>query len=303
MSIALLFPGQGSQHDGFLNALPDHAAVRETMIEASDLLGLDVLTLDTEAALDSTVTTQLTLVIAGTAFARFCAAAQIKPAAVAGISVGSYAAAITAESIDLSTALTLVRRRAELMEATFPAGSHGMAVVDGLRVPTLRSLLQETPLTIANYNSESQHVVAGDLKALHLFLQRAAEAGAHTAKLLRMSVASHTSVLLAAAHQLSELATQMPVHKPRIPLYSNRDARPLLTAEAVRDELVFNMAYPVRWHDIVTALGGIDITLFLEAPPGHTLTHLASHILPEIPSLAAEKTRWDVILRSARRSL
>ena len=303
MSIALLFPGQGSQHDGFLNALPDHVAVRETIAEASTLLGLGALTLDTEAALESTVTTQLALVIAGAAFARFCAAEQIKPAAVAGISVGSYSAAIAAESIDLPTALTLVRRRAELMESTFPAGSHGMAVVDGLRLTTLRSLLQETPLPIANYNSESQHVVAGDLKVLQHFLQRATEAGAHTAKLLRMSVASHTSELLAVAHQLSDLARRMPVHPPRIPLYSNRDARPLLTAEAVRDELVFNMAYPVRWHDIVTALGGIGTTLFLEAPPGHTLTHLAAHILPEVPSLAAEKTRWDVILRSARRSL
>jgi malonate decarboxylase epsilon subunit len=302
MNIALIFPGQGAQTPGFLHELSNHLAVQETLAEASELLAQDVLTLDSEAALTSTVSTQIALLVAGAAFARFCQAERVQPTAVAGMSVGAFAAAFVAGSIDLSAAITLVRRRAELMDAAFPAGTHGMLVVDGLRLSSVKPLIEGFDAVIANYNCATQHVLAGRIVDLISLAERAVDAGAHTTKLLRMSVASHTPELLPAAHQLLEFARQLPIAAPRIAVYSNRSARPLETADEVRDELALNMAYPVRWHDTATALGGLGVELLIEAPPGHTLTRLASAILPDVPAMAAAETRWDVILRAARRA-
>jgi malonate decarboxylase epsilon subunit len=302
MKLALLFPGQGAQAAGFLHALPEHGAAQEVLEEASALLGRDVLELDSESALASTVATQIALVVAGAAFVRCCEAADVGPTIVAGMSVGAYAAAIAAGSIDLSTALTLVRRRAELMEAAFPAGTYGMAVVEGLRSSAVAGLLGGTQVAIANYNSGSQHVVGGRLAELELLLPRALDAGAHSAKMLRMSVASHTPALLPAAQQLLEMAQALPFVQPRVPMISNRTARALTTPNAIREELALNMAFPVRWHDTVTALNAVGVTLLIESPPGHTLTRLATAILPDVPSLAAGETRWDVILRTVRQA-
>jgi malonate decarboxylase epsilon subunit len=302
MNFALMFPGQGAQSPGFLHALPEHTAVRETLEEASGLLAHDVLTLDTEAALNSTVVTQITLVVAGAAFVRLCAAEQLEPAAVAGMSVGAFAAAIGAGAIDLGTALTLVRRRAEWMEAAFPPGTHGMLAVDGLRLNQIKRLIEHTNVVIANYNSPAQYVLAGGLVALEALVQPAQEAGAHRATMLRMSVASHVPALLPASEKLLELARKLPFEGPRIPVYSSRTARPLVTADAVREDLALNMAYSVRWYDTVTALHGLGTELFLEAPPGHSLSRLTMEALPEARSIAAEETRWDVIVRAARRA-
>jgi len=301
MSLALMFPGQGSQSPGFLHALPNQPAIQETLQEASELLGKDVLSLDSETALTSTVATQMALVVAGAAFARLCSSAGIQPIALAGMSVGVYSAAIAAESIDLSTALFLVRRRAELMEQAFPAGAYGMAVVEGLNLRTVQTLLEKTDTAIANYNSATQFVVSGKLDELHHVLQKSILAGAHTAKLLRMSVASHVPALLSAAKELNEFAQEFHFAPPRIPIYSNRTARALTTAESVREELASNMAYPVRWHDIVAVLESVGITLLLESPPGHTLSRLASTILPGISAIPVSEQRWDVVLRAAMR--
>jgi len=302
MKIALLFPGQGAQYAGFLHALPDHAAVHETLREASELLGYDALTLDSEMVLRSTVSTQIALLIAGAAFVRFCAANEIQWIAVAGMSVGAYAAAIAAGAVEFPTALVMVRRRAELMEAAFAAGMHGMAAIDGLRPGIIKQLLQGTDVVIANHNSATQHVLAGERTELELLLQRSLAAGAVTAKLLPIAVASHTAVLLSAAEELLDFAHQLPFSSARIPMYSNRTARPLTTANAIREELALNMAHPVRWYDTVTALGGLGVQLLMEAPPGHTLTRLAVDTLPDVSALAVGEMRWDVLLRAARRA-
>ena len=302
MKIALMFPGQGAQSPGFLRELPDNFAVRETLQEASAWLGCDVLALDTEVALASTISTQIGLVVAGAAFSRFLSAYDVSPAAVAGMSVGVYSAAIAAGAIDLLTALTLVRRRAELMEAAFPGGSHGMMVIDGLRMSAVKQLVAGSSAVIANYNSATQHVVAGGVWALGPLVQRALDAGAHTARMLRMSVASHTPELLHASEELLTLAQSLPVATPRIPVYSSRNARPLTTAQSIREELAQNMANPVRWHDTLIALDECGTTLLMEAPPGHTLTRLASATLPDTRCLTAGELRWDVIVRSARRN-
>jgi malonate decarboxylase epsilon subunit len=300
MSVALLFPGQGAQSPGFLHRLPKIPAVNETLERSSTFLGYNVLSLDTEVALTSTIATQLSLVIAGAAFCNFLVSGGAKSHTVAGMSVGTFAAGIACGALTLEDALKLVQRRAELMESTFEGRKEGMAVVEGLRLGQIESILQGTGLSIANFNSPTQFVVAGQLIQLHSFMHSAIEAGAFRTALLSTSVPSHIRQLTPASQELLTLARQLPVQAPKITMFSNCDARPITTADGLREELAFNMASPVKWHDTMSAMAGLGITVVLEAPPGHTLARLVSETLPSVRALSASELRWDVLLRAAQ---
>lgn len=301
MKTAVLFPGQGAQQEGFLRALPLVPAVEETLQEASSFLSRDAREMDVGSALSSTVTTQLALTIAGVAFARFLASEEIAVSAVAGMSVGAYSAAVAAGCIDLASALHLVALRARWMESVFPPGTRGMAVIEGLRLRAVEALLEGTDATIANYNTTSQYVIAGRLPELNALIERAIEQGAYTAKLLRMSVASHCTELMDAGAQLLEEARTRIFQRPQVTFYSSRTARVLMTEDAVREELALNMASPVRWNDTVVSMASTGVECFLESPPGHTLTHLCAQIVPDAIALAAADMRWDVVVRRAAR--
>ena len=300
MRIALLFPGQGSQTAGFLRRLPSIRAVQDILERSSNILGYDVRTLDSEAAVKLTVPTQLALVIAGVAFANFLSHEGIEPHAVAGMSVGTFSAAVACGAVTLDQALKLVKRRAEMMQLTFQGRAEGMAAVQGLNHSQLRSILHETGLSIANFNSQTQFVVAGPLSLLDSFIARAIEAGAHKATVLATSVSSHIPQLAPAAMELLDVARQIPVQSPNKVMFSNRLARPITTAEGVREELALNMAQPVMWHDIMGAMDGLGITAVLESPPGHTLAGLASEIIPDVRTFSAAEMRWDVLLGALR---
>ena len=300
MSVALLFPGQGNQTAGYLRRLPPIPAVNDILERSSNILGYDVLTLDTEAAVRSTISTQIGLVITGVAFSHFLSQERIQPHAVAGMSVGTFAAAVACGAVTLEQALNLVKRRAELMESTLQAGAEGMAVVQGVDLRQLKAILREPGLCIANFNTHTQFVVAGPRCLLEPFTTEAIQAGAHKASLLATSVSSHIPKLAPAALELLALARQMPVRAPNRLMFSNRLARPITTAEGVREELALNMAHPVMWHDIMTAMGGLGITLVLESPPGHALARLATETIPDVRTFSAAEMRWDVLLRAAR---
>src|ERR1700757_1811909 len=141
--IALLFPGQGSQTPGMLHRLPDHPAVRQTLEEVSAELGYDILTLDTPEALRSTVPVQLALLTAGVAAARALEAEGIIPEALAGLSVGAFAAAVHAQVIPLANGVRLVKQRAELMEQHSPSG-YGLTAIVGLKEDQVIALITET---------------------------------------------------------------------------------------------------------------------------------------------------------------
>ncbi|SNS43253.1 malonate decarboxylase epsilon subunit [Granulicella rosea] len=302
MSNGLLFPGQGSQTPGFLHALPSHAAVQGVFDEASQYLGDDVLKLDSAETLATTVAAQMSMLTAGVAFVRYLKAEGIAFEVAAGMSVGAFAAAVAAGAIAFSDALRFVQRRAELMDAAFPM-RHGMVVVEGLRERTVGELLQNTGITIANYNSPVQFVLAGERDELLRFLPVAKAGGAHTAMLLGMATASHTADLANAARELHAFAETLPMQNAAFPVISNRTARPLLKAVAICEDLAWNMAYPVRWHDVQAALYGFGVTRLFEAPPGHTLTRLATEAYPDLKVLAAADLRWDILLREARRTV
>ncbi|MFE0755421.1 malonate decarboxylase subunit epsilon [Inquilinus sp. NPDC058860] len=292
MSLAFLFPGQGAQSPGFLHRLPDHPAVTATLQEAGAVLGLDVLTLDEGAALQSTVSVQTGLTVAGVAAARALAAEGVVPAMVAGLSVGSFAAAVTAGAIGFADALRLVDRRARLMEQACPAG-FGMVAVTGLpqrRVEAIVGAIHgaAAPLYLANLNGPAEFVLSGADAALDRAIEAARQAGARRAERLAVAVPSHAPLMDGAAAALAAEAEAVPVATPRIAMVGNRRARMLRDAAGVREELATNLAHPVRWSDSVALMVEHGAAVLLEMPPGDVLTRLTASEHPGLTGRAMD---------------
>lgn len=273
-----LFPGQGAQVPGFLHQLPDTPQVRETLEEANETLGFDVLSLDTEQSLRSTVSVQLSILIAGTAAARTLQALDVKPDAAAGISIGSFTAAVTAEAIHFKDALELVSLRAKLMEEAYPEG-YGMVAFGGLRQLHLAQLAKDAerpdePLFLANFNGLAEIVVTGAVAALERLIRSATEAGARRAQRLAVSVPSHCPLLEPVAEALTRAMTGRDISAPKLTYVGNRTARALRTAQDVVLELATNVSHPVKWYDSTTLLYELGERQFVEVPPGNVLTDL-----------------------------
>ncbi|GEJ58838.1 malonate decarboxylase subunit epsilon [Anaeromyxobacter diazotrophicus] len=306
MRSALLFPGQGAQRPGFLSALPPHPAVARTLDEVSAALGGGVRALDRADALASTVAVQLTLFAAGAAFARALSEAGAEPDAVAGLSLGAFTAAVASGALGLTDAARLVRLRATAMEEAFPEG-HGLAAVVGLGEPQVAQLAAEAraragPVFVANVNAPAQLVLAGARPALEEALRLAREAGARRAELLEVKVPSHCPLLDGVSARLAEALREVPLAAPRIPYVTNVRARLARGAEDVRDDLARNAAVPVRWHDATVLLHELGVRLFVEAPPGHTLSDLAAAAFPEARALAAEGASIAALAARLRRA-
>jgi malonate decarboxylase epsilon subunit len=293
--IAFLFPGQGAQVPGFLHALggPDpHPHIAATVSEASDVLKLNVLDLDSADALRSTVAVQIALVVAGVAAMRALRAAGIEPEAAAGLSVGAYGAAVASGAIAFDDALRLVQLRAQLMENAYPTG-YGVLAVVGLNEREIGATIAQSGVDdvyVGNLNAPRQIVLAGSDAGLERVRQCVLERGARRAERLAVSVPSHCELLDDAARQLTDAAREVRFDAPRIPYIGNRGARVLRTADAVRDDLATNLRHPVRWHDASIVLGELGARVFVEMPPGRTLTQLADEALPDVAAVAVEQS-------------
>ncbi|EEA03178.1 malonate decarboxylase, epsilon subunit [Burkholderia sp. H160] len=306
--LALLFPGQGAQSEGFLHRLPQHRAVHDTLAEASDTLDIDVLTLDSPNALNSTVAVQLGLTIAGVALTRALADAGLNAEISAGLSVGAYPAAVSCGAVAFRDALKMVRRRAELMETAYPSG-YGLAAVSGLSEQQVETIVaqeaaeQRQRVYIGNVNAPRQIVMAGADDALDAFVERALAAGARKATRLAVSVPSHCELLAHASDELLEYARELPFERPRGVYIGNRGGRPLYTAEAIREDLATNMRYTVRWFDALTAMQEMGAHVLVEAPPGQVLTDIVKEHFPEVIALAAGALSIDKLVGTVRRRL
>ncbi|WP_144137609.1 malonate decarboxylase subunit epsilon [Paraburkholderia sp. BCC1884] len=306
--LALLFPGQGAQAQGFLHGLPQHPAVHRTVEEASEVLGTDVLNLDTENALRSTIAVQVGLTVAGVAVARALADEGFMPQMSAGLSVGAYAAAVSCGAVRFDHALQMVRRRAELMETAYPSG-YGLAAVSGLTEHEVERLAAQhldqdrQRVYIGNVNAPRQIVVAGANAALDRFIDRALAAGARKATRLAVSVPSHCELLAHASDELVAYAREVPFQAPRSTYVGNRGGRPLYTADAIRDDLATNMRYTVRWFDALTVMQEMGARVLIEAPPGQVLTDIAREYFPDSAALAAGTFSFDRLVATARRRL
>jgi malonate decarboxylase epsilon subunit len=308
MMLALQFPGQGAQSAGFLHRLPAHPLVHATLDEASQVLGTDVLALDTAEALGSTVAVQIGLVVAGVATVRVLADAQLNPDISAGLSVGAYAAAVSCGALQFDDALRMVRKRAELMEAAYPSG-YSLAAISGLTEQQLETLAAQQAeqgmarVYIGNVNAPRQIVIAGSDAALDALIARALSAGARKATRLAVSVPSHCELLANAADELIDYARDVPFHTPHSLYIGNRGGRPLHTPEAIRDDLATNMRYTVRWFDVLTVMLEMGAQVLVEAPPGQVLTDIVREQSPQTTAIAASSLAPERWIATVRRRL
>jgi [acyl-carrier-protein] S-malonyltransferase len=287
-SFAFVFPGQGSQSVGMLDAWGDHPAVRETLAEASQALGEDVGRLIREGpkeALDLTTNTQPVMLAAAIACYRaWLAEGGPRPAAVAGHSLGEYSALVAAGALTLAGALPLVRFRAEAMQRAVPIGAGAMAAILGLEAGAVRdgcaaaAASTGEAVEAANFNDPKQTVIAGTKAAVDKACELLKAAGAKRALLLAVSAPFHSSLMKPAAEALRGRLAEVAIAAPAIAVVNNIDARVESDPAAIRDALYRQAFGPVRWVEVVQALRARGLTHVLECGPGKVLAGLVKRI-------------------------
>lgn len=305
MKLAFVFPGQGSQKNGMLHSLPDHPAALEVLQEAREVIGENVLDLDTAKALKSTVSVQLSLLIASVAVSKAFKAEGVKPDFAAGHSAGAFGAAVMCGAMDFTDALEIVKLRGELMEQAFPSG-YGMGVITGFDAITVKEIAAaissvENPVYPSNINAADQVTISGSIPAIKKVLDQAGQCGARTAELLNVSVPSHCPLLNSVGDSLYDKLASVPIRAPFIPYAANRTARLLRDSEQIREDLAYNVSNPVRWYEISSLLCEHGTRLLIEMPPGNVLTTLNKRTLPGARSVSVDENGLDNCLFLAKR--
>ena len=286
-SLALVFPGQGSQSLGMLAELAAaHPLVEQTFAEASDGAGLDLWALcqqGPEEQLNSTEFTQPALLAAGVAVWRvWKAEGGAQPAQMAGHSLGEYAALVAAGALGLADGARLVRERGRLMQEAVPAGTGAMAAVlgadDALVEEVCAGIGAPEVAVAANYNSPGQIVIGGSAAGIDAALAALAERGVRKAVKLAVSVPSHTPLMREAAEQLGEIMVELQWLPPEVPVVQNVDAAVQGSGAAIRDALVRQLYLPVRWTACVQALAAGGAMRIGECGPGKVLSGLGKRI-------------------------
>lgn len=304
MSSLFAFPGQGAQQPGMLHQLPEAPEVAACLREASAVLDEDVLALDSEKALRSTRAVQLCLLLAGVSCARLLLARGARPDYVAGLSIGAWAAAVTAGALQLSDAVRLIALRGELMERAWPGG-YGMTAILGLERAVVEGLLAEvhgtdTPVYLANVNATNQLVIAGSEAAMAAVGERARTLGAGAVKRLAVSVPSHCALLDAPAAQLAAAFAQVELRRPTLRYLSSSSARLVMEPSALRDDLAFNMCRLVDWQGTLRNAWERGVRLHIELPPGTVLSGLARRVMRQGTVAAFQGARLDTLVALLR---
>ncbi|AFT86696.1 ACP S-malonyltransferase [Paraburkholderia phenoliruptrix] len=286
MKFAFVFPGQGSQSVGMLNAFADQPIVRETVQEASDALNQDLGKLIAEGpAEDLNLTTNTQPVMLTAAYAIYRAWQQAggpAPALVAGHSLGEYTALVAAGAIAFRDAVPLVRFRAQVMQTAVPVGEGGMAAILGLDDDTVRAVCAEASaagvVEAVNFNAPSQVVIAGHKAAVEKACEVAKAKGAKRALPLPVSAPFHSSLLKPASDQLREYLASVNVQVPSIPVINNVDVAIVNEPAQIKDALVRQAAGAVRWVESVQAMAAQGVTHVVECGPGKVLAGLTKRI-------------------------
>ena len=290
---AFVFPGQGSQSVGMLNDLADLKIVQDTVTEASDALGLDLLKMMKEGPIEDlnlTVNTQPVMLTASIAAYRawLDMGGQV-PAIVAGHSLGEYSALTAAGVFSLTDAVKLVRVRAQAMQNAVPVGVGGMAAILGIDDASVLAVCAQAQKEIAgevvqavNFNSPGQVVIAGHKAAVEKACELAKAAGAKRALVLPVSAPFHSSLLASAADVLAEALVAVEMRSPQMPVITNVDVKIETSLPNIRDALVRQAWHPVRWVECVTAIADTGVSDVVECGPGKVLAGLAKRIDPRL---------------------
>ena len=299
MTLAFVFPGQGSQSVGMLAELGAvEPVVRATFAEASDVLGYDLWALcqdGPEAELGSTERTQPAMLAAGVATWRvWVGRGGPRPVAMAGHSLGEYTALVCSDAMDFKTAIDVVRFRGHVMQQAVPLGQGAMAAILGLEDADLdaacREAAQGEVVEPVNFNAPGQTVIAGNATAVARAIDAAKARGAKRAVLLPVSVPSHSSLMRGAAERLAGKLASVEVRLPDIADVYTVDVRKHASPDGIRQSLKEQLFKPVRWADTVRAMLAGGATTFVECGPGKVLTSLNRRIerKPEFRMLALE---------------
>jgi [acyl-carrier-protein] S-malonyltransferase len=288
---AFVFPGQGSQAVGMLDAWGDDPVVRQTLVEASDALGEDVAKLIHEGPkdqLDLTTNTQPVMLTAGIACYRaWQARTGLVPAIVAGHSLGEYTAYVAAGSLLLADALPLVRFRAAAMQEAVPVGVGAMAAILGMDAQAVRAGCDEVSsatgevVEAVNFNDPKQTVIAGTKAGVEKACEALKAKGAKRALPLPVSAPFHSSLMRPAAEKLKDKLASVAFSAPAIPVINNIDVASVVDAAAIRDALYRQAFGPVRWVETVQAIRERGLAHIYECGPGKVLAGMVKRIDPD----------------------
>jgi [acyl-carrier-protein] S-malonyltransferase len=294
-TLAIVFPGQGSQSLGMLSELAtDHSQVVNTFDQASDVLGYNLWQLVQDGPVDElneTDKTQPAMLAAGVAVWRVWQdAGGAVPALMAGHSLGEYTALVCAGALDFQEAVSLVEERGRCMQTAVPAGTGAMAAILGLDDVAVAVVCEQAAagdvVSPVNYNSPGQVVIAGHAKAVERAIALAKEAGAKRAVQLPVSVPSHCALMRPAAEQFADRLNQAVIKTPSIKVMQNVDATLHDDPDMIRENLDRQLYSPVQWVGSVRAMGKEGVTRIVEAGPGKVLAGLCKRIDKTISAAA-----------------
>jgi [acyl-carrier-protein] S-malonyltransferase len=294
MSLAIVFPGQGSQSVGMMKGFEGIAGVERTFAEAREIVGIDYAQMVREGpaeVLNQTVNTQPLMLVAGVACWRaWREKGGELPVFFAGHSLGEYTALVAAEAIRFEDALPLVRFRAQAMQEAVPEGTGGIAAIVGLDDAKLSEVCAEAAqgevVEPANLNSPGQVVIAGHRAAVERAMAIAKSKGARLVKMLPMSAPSHCSLMKPAADRLEAKLGQVEIGKPIVPVVQNRFVESFDDPAQIRRALVEQLDHPVRWIETVQYLVAHGIRRIVECAPGKVLTGLTKRIAEDVDGIA-----------------
>lgn len=297
---AFVFPGQGSQSVGMLDAWGDHPVVFAALQEASEALGEDIAQLihnGPKEALALTTNTQPVMLVAAVACYRvWMAETGVAPSAVAGHSLGEYSALVAAGVLTLAQAAPLVRLRAQAMQQAVPVGAGAMAAILGMEASRVVAICAQVTagfgatspevVEAVNFNDPLQTVIAGSKVAVDQACQELKAAGAKRALPLPVSAPFHSSLMKPAAEALKQRLETLELGVPQIPLVNNVDVAVEVDTNRIRNALYRQAFAPVRWVECVQALKARGLTSVVECGPGKVLTGLVKRIDPELSGMS-----------------
>lgn len=282
---AFVFPGQGSQSVGMLDAWGDRAEVRACLQEASEALGEDLGALihsGPKEQLALTANTQPVMLVAAVAAWRaWRAQSGPLPSVVAGHSLGEYSALVAADALTLAQAIPLVRLRATAMQEAVPVGAGAMAAVLGLDAPQVIEACQRITRELhgnpgevveaVNFNTPVQTVIAGTRSAVDRACEALKAAGAKRALVLPVSAPFHSSLMKPAAERLKTALASVEFRAPQIPVINNVDVAVESDPARIRDALYRQAFSPVRWVETLRKMKTMGVQCVVECGPGKVL--------------------------------
>lgn len=294
--VAFVFPGQGSQSVGMLQALTEtHGdVVKQLADQAASALGYDLLNIINQGPaeeLNKTEITQPALLMTSYALWLVCQQhTDLRPTILAGHSLGEYSALVCAGAIDFVDAIKLVALRGSLMQQAVPAGKGAMAAIVGLDDAAVSEVCEQASsegvVVPANYNSIGQVVISGEKTAVEKAATLAKEAGAKLAKVLPVSVPSHSPLMQPAADELAKAISNININTPSIPVIHNVSVNSAEHPDDIRQQLVEQLHKPVRWVETIQLLQQEGFNVIVECGAAKVLTGLSKRIDRSLQSIA-----------------